>query len=68
MDKDRLKQYREKFGLKQAEFARRLGVTPVTVWRWEHGKQPIPESVVKTISMMEELWAIKSLVGGGENG
>lgn len=25
-------------GLPQAELARQLGVTPVTVWRWEHAK------------------------------
>ena len=33
-------------GLKQAEIARKMGVSPVTVWKWEkHRKVPKPAEV-----------------------
>lgn len=38
----------------QAELARRLGVTPVTVWRWEHGQgAPGPVQQAKLIDVLE---------------
>lgn len=38
----------------QAELARRLGVTPVTVWRWEHGQgAPGPVQQAKLIHELE---------------
>lgn len=43
MDKDELKQRRERLGLKQADFAKALGVAPNTVSRYETGSVPIPE-------------------------
>ena len=40
-------------GMTQAELARRLGVTPVTVWRWEHGHgAPGPVQQAKLIDVL----------------
>jgi transcriptional regulator with XRE-family HTH domain len=37
-----LREWRKKLGLSQAALARHLGVTRVTVTRWEIGLRPVP--------------------------
>jgi transcriptional regulator with XRE-family HTH domain len=34
-----LVKYREQHGMTQEALGRELGVTPVTIWRWEHRKR-----------------------------
>lgn len=42
-----LAKYRREKGMTQDALGRELGVTPVTVWRWEHGKRtPRPSQVL----------------------
>ena len=41
---NRIKQLREKLGLSQIEFAKRIGVTNQTVSLWENGKVPLLEN------------------------
>jgi len=48
----RVKQIRQKLGLSQREFAKKVGATFVSVWKWENNKsKPHPVFVGK----MEEL-------------
>jgi excisionase family DNA binding protein len=42
MNKDELKQYRERIGLNQGELSKALGVANNTVSRWELGERSIP--------------------------
>jgi excisionase family DNA binding protein len=42
MNKDELKQYRERIGLTQGELSKALGVANNTVSRWELGERSIP--------------------------
>lgn len=42
--KERIKNLRDKLGLSQIEFARKLGVTNQTVSLWENGKVPVLEN------------------------
>ena len=39
---ERLVDYRTRFGLRQDELARKLGVNPSTLGRWEAEKEPLP--------------------------
>lgn len=48
-----LKRIRQKLGLTQKELAERLGVTLVTVGRWEAGMRKISEPVAKLVKMIE---------------
>jgi hypothetical protein len=41
---DAMKHMRRVLGLKAAEWARVIGVTPDTISRWETGKRPLPRS------------------------
>ena len=41
MTKDELRQLREALGISQRDFARRIGVAPRTLARWEQGTHPI---------------------------
>ena len=59
MDAKSLTIAREMLGLKQADLARELGVTSVTVWRWEHGRKRIPAWVGQSLDRMTELRVIR---------
>ena|SRR5439155_13816574 len=48
-----VRQVRARLGLGQAELARELGVTPVTVWRWEHRRTRVPRWVEASLRRME---------------
>jgi DNA-binding transcriptional regulator YiaG len=46
---------REKLKLSQAEFAKRVGVSWITIWRWESGNgQPKPDALKYWIEKVEE--------------
>jgi DNA-binding transcriptional regulator YiaG len=45
---------RRRLGLTQAQFAALLGVTRVTVARWEVGTVAVPEPMAKLIRMVVE--------------
>jgi DNA-binding transcriptional regulator YiaG len=53
MDPEEFKSGRNAIGLTQTELARRLGVHPLTVSRWERGFVSIPNPVEKLM----HLWA-----------
>ena len=53
MDGRGVREARARLGLKQAELARQLGVTPVTVWRWEHGRTRVPRWVEASLRRIE---------------
>lgn len=43
MSSDDLRNWREAHGLSQSDLACRLGVTNITVWRWEHNQRTPPQ-------------------------
>lgn len=47
-----IKEYRERHGLTQAEFAELVGVTPAAVSRWESGNRTPPEMLEKLVELM----------------
>lgn len=52
MNGTQVKELREKLSLSREQFARRLGISFFTVWRWENGKQkpsPMAEELLKRI-------------------
>jgi DNA-binding XRE family transcriptional regulator len=53
MNKDELKQYREKIGLTQGELSKALGVANNTVSRWELGQRSIPEFLPLALETIE---------------
>jgi transcriptional regulator with XRE-family HTH domain len=53
MNKDELKQYRERIGLTQGELSKALGVANNTVSRWELGKRSIPEFLPLALETIE---------------
>src|SRR6266516_164441 len=53
MDGRGVREVRERLGLGQAELARELGVTPVTVWRWEHARTRVPRWVEASLRRIE---------------
>ncbi len=53
MDGRGVREARARLGLGQAELARELGVTPVTVWRWEHGRTRVPRWVEASLRRIE---------------
>jgi len=54
MTAEEIKQIRKSLALTQAEFARELKVTPVTVGCWEIGLKTPNSTSVKKIKMLEE--------------
>jgi len=52
-----LKAIRSELGLSQALFAWNLGVAggKTTIYRWEHGHYPVPETVAKLARCMLDL-------------
>ncbi len=42
---NRLRELRDKRGLKYKHLAVEFGVDPSTVWRWESGRSPIPDQI-----------------------
>jgi DNA-binding XRE family transcriptional regulator len=53
MNKDELKQYRERIGLTQGELSKALGVANNTVSRWELGQRSIPEFLPLALETIE---------------
>src|SRR5438552_1628974 len=53
MDGRGVREARARLGLGQAELARELGVTPATVWRWEHGRTRVPRWVETSLRRIE---------------
>ena len=43
---------RTRLGMSQPELARYIRCNPQTVWRWEHGKNPIPGPVAVLMGMI----------------
>jgi len=43
---EQIKQYREQSGKTQAEFARALNVSWITVWRWENDQHRPADNVI----------------------
>jgi transcriptional regulator with XRE-family HTH domain len=44
---------RERLGYGQAELARELGVTPISVWRWEAGRVRVPGWVSRSLRRLD---------------
>ncbi len=59
MTAPQLKRLRAKLGLDQVELARRLGVHPMTVSRWERGVIHIPKATAELL----KLWAARKRGG-----
>ncbi len=53
MNKDELKQYRERIGLTQGGLSKALGVANNTVSRWELGQRSIPEFLPLALETIE---------------
>jgi excisionase family DNA binding protein len=53
MNKDELKQFRERIGLNQGELSKALGVANNTVSRWELGQRSIPEFLPLALETIE---------------
>jgi transcriptional regulator with XRE-family HTH domain len=53
MTAEQLKRARKALGLEQVELAKRLGVHPMTVSKWERGITPIPKATGELV----RLWA-----------
>lgn len=52
MDKDEIRRIRHKLGLSQQKFSEKLGVSWVSVCRWENGKnEPKPETIDKILEL-----------------
>ncbi len=49
-----LRRIRKRLGLTQAALAKRLGVRPNTVARWERNELPIREPIAKLIRLLEQ--------------
>jgi excisionase family DNA binding protein len=73
MNKDELKQYRERIGLNQGELSKALGVANNTVSRWELGQRSIPEFLPLALETIERRLSTvgsidnKSTVGSSES-
>lgn len=52
MTSKELRERRERLGFTQAQLANALGVTSITVSRWERGAQRIPEMAARLVSLM----------------
>jgi excisionase family DNA binding protein len=72
MNKDELKQYRERIGLTQGELSKALGVANNTVSRWELGQRSIPVFLPLALETIERRLSTvgsiddKSTVGSSE--
>jgi len=49
MELTALKSYRERMNLSRGALAESLGVTRMTVWRWENGARRIDDSIIGKI-------------------
>ena len=56
MDKEAIRELRRQLGLSQEAFARRIGVSVLTVRRWEKGSsKPSPLALTKIEEVIKEL-------------
>ena len=53
MTREEFKEWRNRVGLTQAEVAKDLDVTEMTVYRWETGKTPILRTVELALKQIE---------------
>jgi transcriptional regulator with XRE-family HTH domain len=51
MTEEQLKRARKALGLEQTELAKRLGVHPMTVSKWECGTSPIPKATGELVRL-----------------
>lgn len=51
MKPGRFRQLRKRLGWTLIQTGEELGVHPQTVWKWENGKQPIPETAAKLLRL-----------------
>lgn len=54
MDKTQIKQLRQRLGISQEDFARRLGVTLSSVQRWEAGKGGPSKMAQRLLNALQE--------------
>ncbi|WP_425163852.1 helix-turn-helix domain-containing protein [Candidatus Binatus sp.] len=52
MNAKELKRCREKLGLSQVELAKKVGVHPMTVSRWQRGMVPVPEPAARLLALL----------------
>ena len=62
---ERLASLRQASGLTQAAFAERIGVSPVTVCRWERGRSSLGQAVAKRVAKKLRVSAAWLLFGEG---
>jgi DNA-binding transcriptional regulator YiaG len=54
MEAEEVKQIRSKMGLSQRQFAKKMGVSFVQVWKWENGRaKPHPIIAEKILKLSE---------------
>lgn len=49
-------------GLRPADLARECGKTPVQIWRWGHGRTPVPKYAKTIIEKTERINELESQV------
>jgi transcriptional regulator with XRE-family HTH domain len=54
MTPKKAKQLREKLGLTQVALARKLGVHPMTISKWERGAEPIMKQTALVLRLLAE--------------
>lgn len=54
MSKASFKQFRKSIGLTQAELAKYFGVSQMSVWRWETGRQKLTGPSLKLFERLKE--------------
>lgn len=54
MEKDELKQRRENLGLKQSDLANELGLSSVSISRWETGQVVVPKWLNLVMEALEQ--------------
>ena len=54
MSPEEIKELRQRLGLSQNKFARKVGVTQITVYNWEQGKTTPPEPTLNLLKLFKE--------------
>lgn len=64
----RLRRLREEKGLSRAEFAKRVGASPASVWNWESGTLPRGKALTAIANLFGTSEDFLSTGGGSANG